>query len=159
MVIRPAVLADAETLAHLHLDVWDEAYTGLIPQRILDARRASASAHVEVWRAILVHPRSTVLVAELDGRLLGFVSTGPGRDPSSAGLPQLELMALYVRAQVYGEGVGHRLLEAAVGAASAYLWVLDGNERAIAFYERQGFTFDGATRTDDVGSESRMVRK
>jgi len=74
-----------------------------------------------VSRAILVHPKSAVLVAERAGQLLGFVSTGPGRDASPADLPQLELMALYVRAQVYGEGVGHR--------------------------------------TDDVGSESRMVRK
>ena len=158
VLIRPAAGADAEALAGLHLDVWEEAYAGLVPQRILDARRASPGARVELWRAILVHPASTVLVAERDGRLLGFVSTGPGRDVPQAGLPALELMALYIRAEVYGAGVGHRLFEASVGAAPAYLWVLAGNERAIAFYQRQGFTFDGTTRTDEVGTELRMVR-
>lgn len=56
-------------------------------------------------------------------------------------------------------GVGHALCEAALGSAPAYLWVLDGNERAIRFYERQGFRFDGATKPDDVGLERRMVRR
>lgn len=67
-------------------------------------------------------------------------------------------MALYVRAEVYGTGVGHALCEATIGAQPAYLWVLHGNERAIAFYERQGFRFDGTTKPEDVGLERRMVR-
>lgn len=91
--------------------------------------------------------------------MLGFSSTGPGRDSPDDGLPPLELMALYVRAWAYGVGVGHALCEAAIGAASpAYLWVLDGNVRAISFYERQGFGFDGATKPEGIGLERRMVR-
>jgi GNAT superfamily N-acetyltransferase len=158
MPIRPAAPGDAAALAELHLDVWEEAYADLIAPEILAARRASPGARVELWRAVLAHPTGTVLVAEGSGRLVGFVSTGPGRDAVDPGLPALELMALYVRAEVYGAGVGHSLFEAAVGAASAYLWVLDGNERAVAFYRRQGFRFDGATRSDEVGIELRMVR-
>lgn len=73
-------------------------------------------------------------------------------------MPTQELMALYVRAEAYGTGVGHRLFEAALGAAPAYLWVLGGNERAVAFYRRQGFRLDGATKADEVGTELRMVR-
>ncbi len=46
----------------------------------------------------------------------------------------------------------------AIGSASAYLWVLDGNERAIEFYERQGFRFDGTSKVEPVGVERRMVR-
>jgi GNAT superfamily N-acetyltransferase len=60
-------------------------------------------------------------------------------------------MALYVRADVYGKGVGYRLMRAAIDEAAAYLWVLDGNGRAIAFYERQGFRFDGKTKIAAVG--------
>ena len=50
----------------------------------------------------------------------------------------------------------HRLC--ALGDSPAYLWVLDGNVRAIGFYERHGFAFDGATKPEDVGLERRMVR-
>lgn len=67
-------------------------------------------------------------------------------------------MALYVRAEVYGKGVGYRLMRAAIGETAAYLWVLDGNTRAIAFYERQGFHFDGKNKIEPVGLERRMVR-
>ena len=48
-------------------------------------------------------------------------------------------------------------LNEAIGTAAAYLWVLDGNDRAIGFYERQGFRFDGSSKTEPVGVERRMV--
>ena len=53
VAIRPAVPADAEALTRLHLDCWDDAYTGLIPQEILDARRDDVDKRVETWRTIL----------------------------------------------------------------------------------------------------------
>ena len=49
-------------------------------------------------------------------------------------------------------------LTAAIGNSAAYLCVLDGNRRATAFYERQGFRFDGGTKTDPGCRERRMVR-
>ena len=68
-------------------------------------------------------------------------------------------MSLYVVAELYGTGVGRRLLETTIGRRPAYLWVLDGNARAVAFYERQGFRFDGRTKSDPpYGRERRMVR-
>ena len=54
--------------------------------------------------------------------------------------------------------MGYALLKAAIGDEPAYLWVLDGNPRAIDFYERQGFRFDGTRKTEPVGVERRMVR-
>ena len=89
---------------------------------------------------------------------MGFVSHGPGRDEEQVGLPDLEVWALYVRSKVYGQGVGHALLHDAIGSAAAYLWVLEGNQRAIKFYERQGFRLDGCTKNEPVGREHRMVR-
>ncbi|GAA1965507.1 GNAT family N-acetyltransferase [Nocardioides panacihumi] len=155
MTIRPAVVADAELLAPLHVQAWDEAYTGLMPQRILDAHRSEPmGAKVERWRGRIAWPDGSTWVAEDDGGLVGFVSTGPGRDGSGV----LELMALYVRRSHYGAGLGHRLLETAIGAGPAYLWVLDGNARAIGFYERHGFSFDGQVEDEPEGLHRRMVR-
>ena len=54
---------------------------------------------------------------------------------------------------------GLRARPGALGGADACPWVLDGNERAITFYERQGFRFDGSTKPEDVGLERRMVRR
>lgn len=158
--IRATTLEDAEALTDLHLDVWEEAYAGLIDAGILMERRAQRSARLEMWRQILAGYTNTQLVAEdADGRLLGFASADSGRDDPSPDLPACEVMALYVRAETYGTGIGYALLNAAIGDDPAYLWVLDGNRRAIDFYERQGFRFDGASTVEPVGVERRMVRR
>jgi GNAT superfamily N-acetyltransferase len=153
--IRPAGPADAEALAPLHLRVWEEAYTGLMPPRLLDERRARPVAQaVQRWRERIAWPHGRTWVAEDGGELLGFVSTGRGRDGSG----DLELMALYVRSSHYDTGLGHRLLVEALGDGPAYLWVLDGNARAVRFYERHGFAFDGRVEEEDEGLHRRMVR-
>ena len=50
----------------------------------------------------------------------------------------------------------------AAGCANATLWVVDGNDRARAFYEARGWVHDGAVKVDDQGSfrlrELRYVR-
>lgn len=159
MRILPPSVDDAEALADLHLDVWEEAYADLMPASIFTDRRARRAERVASWRGIIEAGSSDNLLAwSPEGELLGFSSTGPGRDSPAEDLPTLELMGLYVRASTYGSGVGHALCEAAIGTSPAYLWVLDGNDRAIRFYERQGFGFDGVTKPEDVGLERRMVR-
>ena len=155
VAIRRAVPDDAEALAHLHLDVWDDAYTGLMPQGILDGRRAKVTERVERWVDILGQERPTWLAEDADG-LIGFSGAGPARDNDVD--IDLELYALYVRAAYYGTGVGFALFEQAVGDRAAYLWVLAGNHRAIGFYERQGFRLDGTEDEHDEGLHVRMVR-
>ena len=159
VTIRLADPADAEPLAVLHLRVWEEAYTGLVPPQVLDERRARPLAErTQVWRGRLARPEQDTWVAVAEGRtgaeIVGFAESGRGRDGSG----RLELMALYVRARHYGTGLGHRLLVTAIGDRPAYLWVLDGNERAVRFYERHGFAFDGAVEEHPEGLHRRMVR-
>ena len=155
MDICRAIPADAEALTHLHLDCWDDAYAGLIPQEILDERRAGLDARVERWRGILEEHDRTLLAVAAEG-LIGFAGAGPGRDAELD--IELELYALYVRASWWGTGVGFALFEEAVGDKAAYLWVLAGNARGIRFYERQGFRLDGAEDEHDEGVHVRMVR-
>ena len=83
---------------------------------------------------------------------MGFAHVGPARDedvdPSVVG----ELAAIYALPEVWGSGVGRRLLAAAVnvlrdaGNAQAILWVLEGNNRAQRFYEIGGWHLDGAAK-------------
>jgi GNAT superfamily N-acetyltransferase len=155
VTLRRARPEDAEALAHLHLDVWDDAYTGLMPQSILDDRRDKVAERVERWREILSSHDRTLLAVGPNG-LVGFASAGPGRDNDVD--TDLELQALYVRKALWGTGVGYVLFETALGDRAAYLWVLAGNDRAIRFYERQGFRLDGTEDEHDEGLHVRMVR-
>lgn len=54
------------------------------------------------------------------------------------------LDTLYVMPEARNGGLGQRLLDALLpNHQDAYLWVIDGNEGARRFYERNGFTPDG----------------
>ena len=55
-------------------------------------------------------------------------------------------------------------MQAAFAALDNYqetvLWVLENNKRAIAFYEKMGFVFDGEEKIIDLGKavkEKRMI--
>jgi GNAT superfamily N-acetyltransferase len=157
VTIRRGTASDAEALAHLHLDVWEDAYTGLISQQILDDRRAAVDQRVERWRGIVAQDDPPWIAVTADGPI-GFASAGAGRDNDLDLDVGLELWSLYVRKQWWGTGVGFALFEVAVGDRAAYLWVLANNERAIRFYERQGFRLDGQLDEHDEGLHARMVR-
>ena len=155
VTLRRAEPVDAERVAHLQLDCWDDAYTGLVPQAVLDGSRRTVDRRVETWRRQL-GDGAEVLVAESGEGLAGFASLGPPRDEGT-GL-DLELYAIYVRAAWWGTGLGHALFVESVGDRPAYLWVVEGNTRAMGFYERQGFRLDGATKQEPEGLHLRMVR-
>ncbi len=80
-----------------------------------------------------------VLVAEVDGQVVAMTSF-------SAMDHHFYIWKLYVLPDFQGNGLGHRLLEAAIararseGFAEVRLSYLDGNDHAGAFYARHGFT-------------------
>ena len=113
--------------------------------------------------AILDRIRALLPEAELskdDDRVVGFVCTGDrGEEAPGVG----EVFALYVLAEYYGSGLGQRLMQAGLEALGDYpeicLWVLKGNARAIRFYEKCGFRFDGSETVSPAhgSAELRMV--
>jgi len=57
--------------------------------------------------------------------------------------------------------VGQALLDHVLGDSPAMLWVAAQNPRAIAFYRRNGFEFDGVEKVDPVApliTDARMLR-
>lgn len=87
----------------------------------------------------------TLLAVDDDGAALGLVAAGPapaaweGRAGVPAPVLPLQLFQLYTPARTHGTGLGAALLEAAIGPADAYLWIMDGNARAERFYAKHGF--------------------
>jgi ribosomal protein S18 acetylase RimI-like enzyme len=101
------------------------------------------------------------LVAHYDGRAAGMVSVlAAENDPDAR-----ELISMWVAPFARGRGVGDLLIAAVVrhaeerGSARVILWVVDGNDRAIAFYRRNGFEETGLTERGPSGHvEIQMVR-
>lgn len=164
-VLRVPTLADAAALASVHTAIWRETYTGMMPERLLDDE--SRQRREQMWARILFAdpvPQRTV-VAEVGGELVGFASAGESfaHDAEKALVPvrELQLYAINVLAAHHGTGIGQQLLDAAIGAEPAQLWVARDNPRAMAFYRRNAFAPDGVEFADpslDNLVELRMVR-
>ncbi len=152
VVYRNAEVDDAAMLGMVHTNSWQAAYEGLIPQDELDALDPEQRA--EEFRAMLDPQRRAErgvvwIVAEEEGALLGHAGAqfidGGGH-----------LHFLYLDPSHWDKGVGHELHELAMdglrslGATSALLKVLEGNQRAINFYERHGWAFTGERMEEEI---------
>ncbi len=147
IAVRAATAEDAPGIARVHVASWREAYARQLPAEVLAGLDVQRRA--QVWTGIIESGDTTVCVAETDGSIVGWASAGAGRDGDAP--VALELEGIYLLASAYGSGAGQRLLDAAVGTADAYLWVMADNPRAQAFYRRNGFAPDGAAKVEQLG--------
>ncbi|MGH3914506.1 MAG: GNAT family N-acetyltransferase [Pseudonocardiaceae bacterium] len=151
--IRDAQPPDAHSIATVHVESWRVAYQNLLPDDVLAS--LSIPERERTWSKILVDspPQTAVLLAKSDAVVVGFAAVGADRD-STAATEVAELYAIYLKPDQWGHGIGAQLHRAAIARLStlgfkhATLWVLEGNERAIGFYYRNGWTADGARRVD-----------
>ena len=141
----------------VHWQTWREAYDDLLPAEFQETMTLERCRFFSQK-----YPENTLIA--MDGKqVVGFISYGNFRDETiQAG----EIIALYVLKDYYGKGVSKQLMHAAFAAldqfSEIYLWVLKDNKRAIAFYQKMGFTFDGQEKILELGkpiTEIRMVRK
>ncbi len=136
-ILRPARVADATGIAAVHVAAWRSAYAGLLPADHL--ARMSAVRSAAQFHAGIAAGRG-VLVAEVQGRVVGFCSVGRPRRP---GLADGEVETLYVLDDWRDLGLGRALLQAGAkhlagqGCGSLFLWVLQDNPSRW-FYERLG---------------------
>jgi GNAT superfamily N-acetyltransferase len=164
--VRAAVPADAASIAEVHTRSWQGGYRGLLPQDYLDS--IDVAARADRWRRSLSEldrPRFEVLVAELDGVISGFTDVCPSNDPDADPSTVGEIRTMYVRPDAWGTGCGQALMAAAAdalrtaGYQAARLWVLDGNARAIRFYEASGWHDDAATKVAEIGGVPILERR
>ena len=153
--IRPAVAADATGLAEVHVRTWQAAYRGIVPDAYLDS--LSASDREASWAKILANGSNTV-VADVDGAIRGFASSGPSHDDDAR--PETgEVYALYVDPDWQSRGTGQMLfsdsLEALAreGFSEATLWVLEKNAPSRGFYEATAMKCDGGRKALAIGGE------
>lgn len=159
--IRPLRVEELEAALRMKNQGWRQAYRGRLSPEILVSLDDTVDAQAEAWR-LGFDPQDEVPSVAVDenGRIVGIAAGGParGEDPPAA----VELFMLYVLEEYYGTGLGQELAAAAIGDAAACVWVLEGNERAIAFYRKLGFAPNGereqlSDRWNGL-SEIRMVR-
>ena len=120
---------------------------------------AYSAQHIELWfedrtpeiyRPLLTHGQ--ILVAELEGRIVGFVGAEPG-----------EVVSLFVIPELVGQGLGRALFELGLSFArdsfDGPITVL-ATKNAVAFYRRFGFEpiEEGAFVRGQIGLEYPVVK-
>ena len=166
--IRAGRQSDLQKFTGLAQRTFSQAFGDSFDPGDLDAHLESHLSAAKIARMLA---EDEILVAEGEGRLLGFVQLGA----ADAGLPgaqsgELELRRLYVEAETQNAGLGARLMQAALDLPAArtapqiWLDVWEANLDAIRFYQRFGFRIVG-TRTFEVASDAKtdldliMVRR
>jgi ribosomal protein S18 acetylase RimI-like enzyme len=150
--IRRASRRDATAIARVHVETWQSAYAGLLPDSMLagmsDVRQAAW------WTRLLADPgeaRGVFVADDQDMGVVGFGSCGLVRDKPegldlAAGGRAIrvgEVYTLYVEPDFQNMGLGRRLLDAlfrqlrADGCDTAVLWMLASNPTRF-FYEGMG---------------------
>jgi ribosomal protein S18 acetylase RimI-like enzyme len=156
--IRSAAPVDARAIATIHVEAWRAAYRGIVPDEYLDSH--SIDERASAWRRNLVAADTSTWVAQESDAIVGWISVGPGRD-TDAGTSVGEIWAVYVAPGCWGKGVGRSLCVQAEqhlrteGFIAVSLWVLKDNERAVKFYQSNGFVLDiGATKEIERGGKT-----
>ncbi len=143
-MIRPARTDDVPALADLARRTWLDAFGATVSPENAAAEAAEGRSE---QRFHTVLEERTILVADENGALVGYVEFGDG-----------ELNRLYVETELQGRGIGRALLDAALAhprlanAERVVLQVWDENTRAVGLYESVGFRRTG-TKRFTIGDE------
>ena len=160
--IRPATVDDADAIAALHLASWRTAYRGAVPDSYLDT--LDDSQHKEKWRQRLLDGRDFVLLAIEDAVVIAFCAVGPSVDADADQMTWL-IANLHVVPDRKRHGIGKQVFDAAIdlarehGALRVTLWVIEVNQPARRFYEKNAMRPDGGRRRDTTpGRDVQLVR-
>lgn len=146
---------DLFAVSRVYEESWRGAYRGLLSQEYLDSLPAGN------WVPFLEQAGRESLILLNGEKIVGTSSCCASRFPELPGWG--EIASIYLLPEYWGKGWGKLLFSAAVeqleamGYRKLFLWVLEGNQRARAFYERMGFRPSGTYRDDEIGG--RPVRE
>jgi ribosomal protein S18 acetylase RimI-like enzyme len=140
---RSAEAGDAAAVARLHADSWRRHYRGAFSDAFLDGDVTGYLLAVWTERLGGPDPQARTIVAEFGGEVVGLAHTQLGASADWGAL----LDNLHVSHGLKRLGIGTRLLaltaQAILDSAPAsglYLWVLEQNAGARAFYTARGGT-------------------
>jgi len=158
-IIRPMTQADIPRVAEIHVLSRRTAYRGIISDSRLFAE-TTVIGQMSKFAERLSDSTHTTVVYDNNGILCGFMTTCPCRDSDKPNAH--EVRSIYIDPPMFGHGIGAKLLAhchveaTAQGRNEICLWVLKENHAARAFYEKIGYTHDGATKDVDSTRPAKM---
>ncbi|WP_263383648.1 GNAT family N-acetyltransferase [Granulicella arctica] len=152
-------MADSTALALIGAATMLEAFAGLVPGHALIAHCQKNHVSAAVT-SLLEQPQTRAWLAEVPpgAAPIGYaILTAPTFPEELVQDGDLELRRIYLFSKFHGSGAGRRLMEIAIATAREQkalrllLGVHPDNQRALAFYRKNGFVQIG-TRSFQVGT-------
>ena len=135
--IRSATQEDARSVAIINVLGWQKGYQGLLPDSILGAMEVTEKRMDRMKEAI--SSNEIYLVAEDESGVVGFLTGGKTRNKE---LPYpYEIYVFYVHPDHWRDGIGTALMKSfkeKIKGADFCVYMLDGNKRALSFYQKMG---------------------
>jgi GNAT superfamily N-acetyltransferase len=142
MKIRPAAGADLDAVVELATDLFAEDAGQRDPYTDLDWPKREGHPY---YSRIIQDSATSCFLAEVDGVLAGQLVARIKRESSLRPVRVAELESMFVRPEYRSQGVGAALVAEFFGwarkqrAERAAVTAFAGNDRAVQFYERNGF--------------------
>lgn len=162
--VRKAVKSDSKDLANIIVESWKSAYSNLIPEdeiiRFLDKERRQKQFER------FIEEDEIVLIGFYDGIACGLVFANKDNDEDLEDCGSI--YSIYLLEEYWGNGLASKLMETVINILKEHecnkisLWVYEENKRAINFYEKCKFVFDGnkkESRFSNKPIELRYIRQ
>lgn len=136
---------DAYALALVHYQSICHTFSHLLEEYV---QSRTLDDFERAWRERIEGETCTTNILVRDEQIVGFASVARSDDDDADGSFG-DLDRIYLHPCVSGNGYGSLLLDwclealGKMGYTTAKLWVFEVNSRALRFYEKHGFCFDG----------------
>lgn len=150
MTLRRASSADAQAVGRIHVESWNVAYRGIMPDDVI--AKTDLAYRTQFWAERIADREWPVFLLEEDGQPVAFCQMIPSRDSDDDGTSVGHVTSLHVLPHLRGRGYGRVLMDHVLsefrrrGFTAVTLWVIEENRDARRFYEKYGFHLDGGTR-------------
>lgn len=150
MSIRRALADDAPAVGRIHVESWNVAYRGIMPDDVI--ARTDLAYRTRFWAERIADQEWPVFLIDEAGESVAFCQMIPSRDPDDDPNRVGHITSLHVLPDFRGRGYGRVLMDHVLaecgrrGFTDVTLWVLEENQNARRFYEKYGFHQDGGTR-------------
>jgi diamine N-acetyltransferase len=139
VTIKPASIGDLEAIRQLAYEIWPSAYGEILSGQQLKYMLEKFYSLSSLEHQLTVLKHQFIIAVEIESPM-GFASFSPHEDDSTV----YHLNKIYVLPNQQGKNIGKQILDYVItqiktsGAASLQLNV-NRNNKAINFYEKQGF--------------------